>query len=393
MLIINKKNINPSMENKKKLKILILSLSDLERDPRILRQINFLRENYLVTCVGKNPPKNKNIDFIKVNYQFQLIQLVTFSLFSLLKKYDLAYYQFFKSKMLESLKIPEEKNFDLIIANDIDTLPFSVKIKRNSKLLFDAHEYSPEEINDNFFWRIIFKDYRSYLLRKFLPQCDVMTTVSKGIAEKYKKEFNVLPTVITNAADYYDLTPTIVDPGNIKLIHHGVADPDRKVENMIELMRFLDSRFSLDLMLVPLSQVYLKKLKYISREIKNVKFVDPVPTKEIVRKTNKYDIGLHIIEPKNYSDIYSLPNKFFEFIQARLAIAISPSPEMARIVNKYDLGVVATDFKPVTLAKFLNRLTPEKIQYYKNRSHKYAYELSSGRNAEILDRLINNLKL
>jgi hypothetical protein len=371
------------------MKILILSLCDLEKDPRISKQINCLQKNHSVTCVGKNPPLNQNVEFLRVNYQFPLISFIIFSFFSILKKYDLAYEQFFKSKMLKSLKLPEEKKFDLIIANDIDTLPFSFTIKRDAKILFDAHEYSPKELDDNFFWRVLFQGYRFYLCRKYLPRCDAMMTVCEGISEEYQKEFGVLPYVITNASEFYDFTPSYVDPNNIKIIHHGVADPDRKIENMIELMRFVDSRFSLDLMLVPLSQKYLKKLKRLARNL-SVNFIDPVPMKEIVKTTNNYDIGLHIIEPKNFNDRHALPNKFFEFIQARLAIAIGPSPEMARIVNKYDLGVISTDFKPETLAKSLNQLTAEKIQYFKMRSHQTAFELSSVKNTELLEDIINN---
>jgi hypothetical protein len=37
---------------------------------------------------------------------------------------------------------------------------------------------------------------------------------------------------------------------------------------------------------------------------------------------------------------------FVEFIQARLAVAVDPSPEMARLVQRYGCGVVAPDFPP-----------------------------------------------
>jgi len=86
-----------------------------------------------------------------------------------------------------------------------------------------------------------------------------------------------------------------------------------------------------------------------------------------------------------------LPNKFFEFIQARLAVAIGPSPEMARIVREHDLGIVSGDFSPKTFARSLSSLDGEKINYYKLRSHRIARRMSAERNKEILLDLVCQL--
>jgi hypothetical protein len=60
----------------------------------------------------------------------------------------------------------------------------------------------------------------------------------------------------------------------------------------------------------------------------------------------------------------------YEFIQAKLAIAISPSPEMKKVVEQYDLGVVADDFTPENLANKIKELTRKDILFYKNNSLK-----------------------
>ena len=95
-----------------------------------------------------------------------------------------------------------------------------------------------------------------------------------------------------------------------------------------------------------------------------VRIRPPVPADRIPEETRNYDIGLFLLEPTNFNYLHALPNKFFEFVQARLAIAIGPSPEMARLVRKHDLGVVADDFSPAALARALNPLTPELISRY-----------------------------
>ena len=71
--------------------------------------------------------------------------------------------------------------------------------------------------------------------------------------------------------------------------------------------------------------------------------------------------GLYILPPKSFNDEHALPNKFFDFIVAGLAVAISPNPCMASIVRQYGVGVVADDYTPEAMAAALQKLTPEKI--------------------------------
>ena len=108
----------------------------------------------------------------------------------------------------------------------------------------------------------------------------------------------------------------------------------------------------------------------------------------LVRMANHYDIGLFLLPPVNFNWRFTLPNKLFEFIQGRLAIAIGPSPEMARVVRKYGLGVVADDFAPETLAAALNALDGSAIGAFKRASHAAADELCAESNAELMLRVV-----
>jgi hypothetical protein len=62
---------------------------------------------------------------------------------------------------------------------------------------------------------------------------------------------------------------------------------------------------------------------------------------EIVPLSNAYDIGLYLLPPSSFNNLHALPSKFFEFLQALLAIAIGPFQEMARIVREFRYKVVA----------------------------------------------------
>jgi hypothetical protein len=103
-----------------------------------------------------------------------------------------------------------------------------------------------------------------------------------------------------------------------------------------------------------------------------VRIVDPVCFSDIVPFLNRYDLGLYILPPRNLNLKHALPNKLFEFIQARLGVAIGPSIEMRKIVEEFDCGVVASDFTPKSLAVKLNALDGNQVGYYKNQADRAA---------------------
>jgi len=99
---------------------------------------------------------------------------------------------------------------------------------------------------------------------------------------------------------------------------------------------------------------------------------------------NSYDVGLYLLPPRNFNQRNALPNKFFEFIQARLAVAVGPSPEMAGLVRRHGCGVVAADFTPEALAAELNSLDANQIVGFKLASNAAAAGLSADRNAKVI---------
>jgi glycosyltransferase involved in cell wall biosynthesis len=370
--------------------ILIISFSDLKNDPRVRRQISCLLEYYNITAVGLRDAEIQGVEFLPAVYETG--KLGTFRKACLLKARRFEQYYRFKYAPLHGLEeVLASRKFDLVIANEIDALPFALRAAPHAKVLLDCHEYAPREMEDLFVWRFLYKRFKEYLCNKYMSRCHRVTTVCDGIADEYERNFGIRPAVITNAVDYIAIEPSSVDEKQIRLIHHGGAIPSRRIELMIEMMAMLDERFTLTLMLVKSDLEYYRKLVQQSAGNPRIIFREPVPLADIVSEINRYDIGVYILEPNSFNNKHALPNKFFEFVQARLAIAIGPSPEMAGLVQAHDLGVVAADFNPQTLASELNKLTPEKIQYYKQRSCEAAKLLSSEANRSNLLKIIGEL--
>jgi hypothetical protein len=218
-----------------------------------------------------------------------------------------------------------------------------------------------------------------------------MTTVCQSIADEYMKNFRVQCSVMMNLPFYEEVNPVDRQDGRIRMIHHGLAARHRHMENMIKLMSHLDSRFELDFMLVGMDTQYGRYLKSISGRNGSIRFRPPVGMREIARTISGYDVGLYLLAPGSFNQKMALPNKIFEYIQARLAIAAWPSTEMVRIIDTYGNGVYSEDFEVGQIASILNRLSDQDIMRMKHKSHAAAQELNSERTRTQLLGIVDSL--
>lgn len=374
-------------------RILVISFSDLARDSRVDRQLEFLRPSYEVVAAGLGPPADPAIRFIDLRTpaRSRAAELIrqTRSLAALVaRRYEHVYWCHPVTR--HALASLTGHGAELVIANDLTALPIACRVAGDAPVILDAHELATEEHADRIWWRAIMAPYAHALLRSYLPRAAAVMTVSEGIGDRYAQLYGVQPVIVTNAPPEANLTPTAV--GNpIRMVHHGVAHPNRQIELMIEAAELLGGRFELDLMVMPSDTRYFTHLKRRVSACSHVTLVEPVDQRDIVVSCNKYDVGVFLLPPINDNHRYVLPNKLFEFIQARLAVAIGPSVEMAPIVQNHDCGVVADDFTAQALADALRGLTPERVFNYKQHSHLAARQLHAGHNREIVLRLVSDV--
>lgn len=363
-------------------RILVLCLTDPSGNPRPRRLVEFGRKEGFHISVAGFPRKSSLA--CDAYYEFKRPSLKFFH--RLKRKLLRTVLLVFKSNHLETLleearwkltnigKKLEEENFSAIIVEDIHLLPFAFKIQNGARIVMDAREYYPREFESGLFWRLTERPHRIRVCREFLPRCDAILTVSPGLAVEYQKEFGITPHLLRSTPAYCDIKPDAPRDGKIRMVHHGIANKDRKLETMIELFRYLDDRFSLDFYLMGSSH-YIKKLKEKAKPFPGIRFMNPVPLPDIIPTVNAYDVGLCFFYPATFNLRHCLPNKLFEFIQARLAVAIGPSPDMADIVRQYQCGFVSDNFDIKAMAEMLNGLGAEQIWQAKQASHKAAQDL------------------
>lgn len=380
-------------------KILIISLTPVASSPRPLRQAHtFLEKGYTVYMAGyqgKDTP-DKRWHFIPlpvfskkklINKLYGLMGTVPFLA-------DFAYKRLFHLRILvEHLK---KNPVDLILCHDYFTAPIGHALSKifHCEYLIDVHEHALTEnqpsrgLWQNIFW-FLHKRYAHNLQKKYFPQVRALTTVSDGIADSLQKDYNLpkRPTVI-HSTPFYQASPfrPLKENDPIRLLYHGGFAPDRGLEECIQAMALCDERFSLTLRGSG-NPAYCKALYDLAQKSSartRIHFEPSVPFQDIIPEAALFDIGLFIPPNISLQRKYVLPNKFFEYIMAGIALVVADLPEMAKIVRAHRLGVLVSSAQPEEIARSLNTLTWQTINTYKQHSLKTAKELCWEKEAEKL---------
>ncbi|KXJ57069.1 MAG: hypothetical protein AXW17_13270 [Colwellia sp. Phe_37] len=280
--------------------------------------------------------------------------------------------------------------YGLIIVEDLQLLPLAFEIKNSAKIIFDAREYYPKQNEESLLFRLFEKSERTRLCSKYLNYCDTVVTVSPSLANEYRREFNVKAELVRSTPSYYECSTHLPSAKKVRMVHHGAANRNRHLEKLIEVFSKLDERFTLDFYLVGDAN-YIDELKLLAAPFKKINFKIPVIFNDIIPMLNRYDIGFFYVEPTTFNLRYCLPNKFFEFIQARLMVAIGPSPDMAELVEQYDCGIISPAFKIEKMAEKLNGLTAAQILKFKNNSNLAAKTLCFEEESKKLQKIIATL--
>ena len=377
--------------------ILIISYTTLHHQPRFLRQIEALNNEYFIETIGYSNANRSGI--VHHNISGNACK----NIFEKIRKALRIVFHFYDKELNKLLSIDfllNEKfaSPDLIIAHDWKGLYVACCLREknnwNSKIYFDAHEYFPK-YRKSLFWKLFENPLIDYTFKKFKNSFDIISTVCPTLASMYDNYFN-LPKdtvkVVTNSPDYEpELKPVPVGE-KIRMIHHGGAMKERQLEKMIDMMKYLPKdEYELSFMLVKSDSSYYEKVVKRATKYKNIHFLEPISFSQIPSFTNQFDIGLYILNNDIINHRYALPNKFFEFVQARLAIAVGDSPEMRNYINKYKLGISAKSNNPKDLANEILKLSKEDIMQFKQNSDKYAKELSAEKNIDILKNIAKQL--
>lgn len=370
-------------------RLFILSFSPIAGDARVLKQVHEFRDRYEVTTCGYGDAPDGVARHIRIPDSARIDdlsgRLIT------LRLYRRVYESLSGVRWARSALAGETT--DVVLANDVEAVPIALRLNARHGVHADLHEYSPRLHEEFPEWKRRIKPYYDWLCRRYVSKASSWSTVGQGLADEYAKEFGFEPVVVTNAAPYAEFSPTDVSRP-IRLVHSGACLKNRNLMALIEGVDAAGGTATLDLFLTANDPGYLAELKARAQKSEVVTVNDPVPYRDLVSTLNGFDAGVHVLPPVNFNNEWALPNKLFDYVQARLGVIIGPSAEMARYVREYHLGAVADDFTAEAFARVVSRLTVEEVEQWKRRADASAHELSAETQVAIwatcVDRLAAN---
>ncbi|WP_238154491.1 glycosyltransferase [Ornithinimicrobium sufpigmenti] len=337
--------------------VLVMSFSLLRSDARVLRQLRLLTaEGHRVSTLGYGEAPDGVVEHLRipddvVSWHKDRARLMT-------RRFRAAYRTAPVVRAATRLLAGREARYDVVLANDIDTLPLALDVAPRGGVHADLHEYHSRQREELLRWRLFVAPYYRWLVRTFGPRADSVTTVGQRLAEQYEQEFGLRCGVVYNAPERSDLpVGEVGDP--VRLVHAGHATPGR-LGTVLEAMELVTSGATLDLYLVQ-GGGYAAELAERYADHPRVRVHDAVPPADLVRTLNRYDVGIHILAPVSFNHRYAMPNKLFDYVQARLGVLIGPSPEMAAMVREHDVGWVTEDFTASDVARTIDGLTREDV--------------------------------
>ena len=273
------------------------------------------------------------------------------------------FYSFFNIRLFFHLLFHK---YDLLVANDLDTLlpNFLVSRLKRLPLVFDSHEYftGVPELNykpfRKWFWKTI--------ERPIFPHLKYIMTVSDSVAELYKQEYDKRPAVIRNCSKTSSGIPAYSHqelgiPGDhlILIFQGGGINIDKGGEELIDTVKITEN---VSLIIVGSGDI-LQALKEKVNELNltnRVKFIPKVPWEEMMRYTRSADAGMSLEKDTNLNYRFSLPNKLFDYISAGIPVITGSLPEIRKVVEENNCGIIIPDIIPQEISKAIIKLRDDR---------------------------------
>ena len=269
---------------------------------------------------------------------------------------------------------------DIISCHNIIALAIgyisTLGIKHKPKLIYDSHEF---EFGRNS-KRGKFASFCVLLAERFLiKRCVFSIMVNDTIADAVQKlhKLKERPLVVRNISNYIEVDGSVVqqqreryntlfhfEKADFIVLYHGAIVNGRGIENTIKAIANIKG---LKCIILGFGEdAYIQNLKnmIVANHLERiVVFHDAVPQDELWKYVGAVDVGVVMIDNICLSYYYSLPNKFFQNVQVHTPIIGSDFPEIKRMIEKYNIGLVCKADSPEALRTAIMRLKDDKALY------------------------------
>ncbi len=237
---------------------------------------------------------------------------------------------------------------DVFIAHDLPTLPPAHRAAREAgaRLIYDSHElYVEQELSE------FEKRSWSAIERRYIPDCDAVVTVNPSIASEIAERYALEHVEVVYNAErrrpasgrsrYFHEKYDLPESARVLLMQGGLSS-GRNIETLVGAMELVGNP---DIHLVIMGggplRGRLAAMAARSRVAARVHLHERVAQCDLLAHTAAADAGVIPYQATCLNNYYCTPNKLFEFISAGVAVLSSDLPEIRRIVDEHQIGLLA----------------------------------------------------
>jgi glycosyltransferase involved in cell wall biosynthesis len=245
------------------------------------------------------------------------------------------------------------KKVHIIGAVDLDTiLPCYLASKiKNTQRVYDAHEYFTElkEVVTRPRVQRVWLKIAQFCVPKFANAY----TVSNSIANDLQQAYGVPFTVIKNVPYLQTQQPVTNKPNNV-IIYQGAINQGRGLEFLLPAMQSIKAQ----LYLYGTGNFYTQcQALIVQHQLQNKVFLKGVVTPtQLQQITQNATIGVNLVEPIGKNQLYSLANKFFDYMHAGLPQVTMDFIEYKNINKKYHVAILINKLTVENLVTQINLL-------------------------------------
>jgi len=326
-----------------KKRIIVSVTNDLATDQRVKKVCNSLKNlDYDILLVGR-----KLTESLKLHRDYDCKRM------NLFFNKGALFYAEYNIRLFFLLLF---SRVDVYHSNDLDTLLanfLAAKIRRKP-LVYDSHEYFtgvPEIQNKPFV-----KGVWLAIERWIFPKLEYIFTVNPSISQLYKTEYGKTLRIMRNMPNKISLnnSKTKEELGipldKVIIITQGAGiNIDRGIEEAVEAMQYLKN---VCFLIIGDGDV-IPQLKQRVVELglqKSVLFKGRMPYQEMMQYTQLAQLGLTLDKDTNINYRYSLPNKLFDYIHARVPVLATKVIEVQKIIEAYNVGLFIENHQPKHIA-------------------------------------------
>jgi glycosyltransferase involved in cell wall biosynthesis len=333
-------------------------LNDCDADVRVLKLANTLvKNNYKVqivaTHVNKKLPKAETL---QNGVKMKRIHVMKIPI--------LIYLEFW----LKAILYFKNQKVGTYICHDLNTLPIGGFMKRkhkNSRLVYDTHEFFPSMVEESM-GRFVFWIYAS-IEKPLIKMPNFITTISESMAIYLRIYYNLKQPI-----DY------IFNAPNETISNFPVIPIERNSSEVLFTLVGTVSALNRGFELLPDFAKHLKKIrresdpeirvivlgdggyrKKIQKRLKEdghddlIKFLGHHPYNTAMAMSKSCDVGLILTQATSLNNLYSGPNRIFDYLGNELPILATDLYEFKKIAIKEGCGWIVPSGNAEALAEIV----------------------------------------